>query len=116
MDVKRKSARPVYDERFDRFGVYVWITDDGKVVTNQDGDYMYIAGEYGDMKRVKQIAQAAKSFGIPGGHARFMPGSHPVTDEEYEEQLWRLENGFIPDPYDLSAIVEEAEQKHGKRF
>lgn len=114
--VNRKKVRAEYDPRFDQFGVYVWITDDGKIVQNQNGDFMHIEAQYGDIKRIKQITDAAKHFGIPGGHAQFLPGHHGVTDEEYQEQVARLAEGLIPDKNDLSAIVEDAEDKYGKRF
>lgn len=117
MDVKRKSVKPVYDRRFDKFGVYVWQMPDGKILTNEKLDPLRINAEYGDVRRMKQITDFVRvNFGITEGHPKFLPGKRAISDEEYEIQMERMKLGLIPDEYDISAYVEEGEQKSGKRF
>lgn len=111
MEIKRKRAKQVYDNRFDRFGVYVWQMPNGAIVKNEHNEPMYIYAEFGDIKRQNQLRDAAKSFGITDGGPLFLPGHRPVTDDEYEEQKERLKQGLIPDEYDLSAIAEDLEKK-----
>jgi hypothetical protein len=117
MDIKRKSAKAVYDKRFDRFGVYVWQMPDGSIVTNEGLDPLRVNAEYGDIKRMKEIADYVRHhFGITEGKAKFLPGRRAISDEEYEIQMERMKLGLIPDDHDISAYVEEGEQKSGKRF
>lgn len=85
-------------EKSTPWGVYIWVTDDNKKVTDEDGNVMLITSARGDYDNIKAISDAARHYNIPGGRAVFLPGQYPVSDEEYEMQLARAEAGLIPDP------------------
>jgi len=88
-------------------GVYIWRTDDGKVVGDEDGNYMLIASAKGDQRKIDALQQAARSYGIEGGHAEFRAGSRPISQSEWEEQRARQNDGYVPDPFDLGNLLDE---------
>lgn len=93
------------------YGVYVWeITDsDGsKKILGDGSNFMLIFSTKGDRAKIKQLMDAAKSYGYPDGNAVFWSGKRPISDEEYEEQLMRERLGLVPDPLDLGALRDEA--------
>jgi hypothetical protein len=89
------------------YGLYVWVTDDGKLVQDAEGHVMCIASLKDNKEKIAAITKAASHYGVPGGRPIFLPGQRKITDEEYEEQKARLEAGLIPDPYDVDAWAEE---------
>lgn len=109
---KRKGASLVHED-FDRYGVYLWEMPDGRYVGDDEGNFLSISSEFGDLKRMSQLAEAVRYYGINEGRPRFMAGHRKVTDEEYEEQKQRLASGLIPDEYDISASVEELRSQNG---
>lgn len=114
--IKAKRRRAIYDPRFHKFGVYLWRMPGSQgYVSDGQGHFMSINSEYGDLKRIAQLRDAAKAYGVTTGEAVFFPGQQQCTDEEYEEQKQRLMEGELPNEYDLAAIVEDYERKHGKR-
>lgn len=92
------------------YGLYLWETIDGKLVCDEDKNYLNIPGKRGDQKKIKQLQDAARSFGVDGGKAVFLSGNRRVTDEEYEYQKQRMEWGLIPDELDYGAAREELMQ------
>jgi hypothetical protein len=63
-----------------------------------------------------QLKDAAKYYGDPGdGDAVFVPGLTRVTDEEYSEQLDRMQQGLIPSMNDLGAwhAAQQTFDKYG---
>lgn len=90
------------------FGLYVWLTADGAIVTDEEGNYLNIESMKGDERKLEILRNAAKEFGIEGGKPQFLSGYRRVTDEEYEYQRQRMEWGLIPDELDLAAFKEEA--------
>lgn len=84
-----------------RLGIYVWEMPDGRWVGDDDGNYLSIASFKDDQSRIAAITQAVKSYGINEGQAKFLSGQRKITDEEYQEQLQRLEWGLTPDPLDI---------------
>lgn len=82
------------------FGVYVWVTDDGRVVKDTEGNFMSISATRDDIRAQMLLGQAAKHYGIEGGRAVFWEGASKISDEEYEAQQSRLKEGYIPDPLD----------------
>lgn len=90
------------------YGCYVWQCPDGEFLG--DGEhFMLVFATKGDTTAIKAIADAARHYGYPEGKAVWWSGVRPVSDEEYESQLSRAEQGLIPDPLDIAAIKEEAE-------
>lgn len=87
-------------------GVYVWEMPDGKWVGDDDGHFMHIVAKKGDQRRIDEIRAAARGFGVTEGEPVFLSGHRPVSDEEYEEQVERLNEGLVPDKYDLPSMIE----------
>jgi hypothetical protein len=55
------------------------------------------------------IKQSGNDF---AGKLKYIDGSRPVTDEEYEEQQTRMSSGLVPDKYDLGTLIEERKRSH----
>lgn len=89
-------------------GLYVWLTDEGHIVADEDGNYLNIESMKGDERKIEILRNTAKDFGVEGGKPQFLSGYRRVTDEEYEYQRQRLEWGLIPDELDIAAFKEEA--------
>lgn len=87
-------------------GMYVWEMPDGSWVADSDKRFMHIVAKKGDERRIKQLRDAARSYGIDEGSPRFLSGHRPVSDEEYEEQVSRLHEGYEPDQYDIPTMIE----------
>lgn len=97
------------------FGIYVWLTADGKIIADDEGNYLSIQAMKDDQSRIEALRLAAKDCGVTDGQAYFMSGMRKVTDEEYEHQKQRLEWGLIPDELDLPAFKEEQQQLEKKK-
>lgn len=89
-----------------KFGVYVWMLPDGSLVADEDHNWLSIASDEGNIKRIMELQSAAISYGINEGYAYFMRGHRKVDDEEYERQKERLKSGLIPDELDIPAYRE----------
>lgn len=90
-------------------GLYVWMTDEGAIISDEDGNYLNIQSMKGDERKIEILRNAAKDCGVEGGKPMFLSGYRRVTDEEYEYQRQRLELGLIPDELDIAAFKEEYE-------
>lgn len=95
-----------------RLGMYVWEMEDGSWVGDDAGHFMNIVSMKDDPTRIRQLTDAARSYGVYEGKPVFLSGHRPVTDEEYEEQKARLEEGLTPDRYDIPSMLEA--YKHGR--
>jgi hypothetical protein len=109
METPRKPNISVVEET--DLGVYVWRMPDGRWIGDDDGNFLSIAAQKGDLRRVNELAAAVRQFGIEEGAAYFLPGRRKINDEEYEEQRDRLMNGYVPDQYDIPALIEEMKQR-----
>ena len=89
------------------YGIYLWQMPNGAVVTDEERNYLSIAARKGDPVRIERLRQAARSLGIDVGQPLWLPGHRKVTEEEYETQKQRLNEGLIPDDYDAPAWAEE---------
>lgn len=105
---KKKPKMKVTVVEESPYGLYVWLTDAGAIVADEDGNYLNIQAMKGDQAKIDLLKSAAKEFGIEGGKPQFLSGYRRITDEEYEYQRQRLEWGLIPDELDLPAFKEEA--------
>jgi hypothetical protein len=92
------------------YGLYLWQTPNGKLVMDEDGNYLNIAAMKGDIRKINLIKKAAKSMGLEGEPVWFS-GHRQITDDEYEQQKQRMDWGLIPDELDVPAIKEDLEQK-----
>lgn len=89
------------------FGVYVWGMPDGKLVSDEDGNWLNIPSEKGDRKKIAELTTLASHYGIVVGQPVFQPGRRRITDEELIEQKARLAAGLTPDIYDAGALLDE---------
>lgn len=92
----------------DEYGLYIWVTEDGLRVADEEDRTMNIPSRKGDLRKIKMLEDAARSYGVQGGKAVFLSSRRQVTDSEYEDQMTRLQAGLVPDPYDYNAMKEEA--------
>lgn len=109
MEPKQRLVREV------DYGVYVWEMPNGQWVGDDQGNFLNVAAMAGDQKKIKNLKDAVRGYGIEVGQPLFLPGHRRVTDEEFEEQKLRLALGLIPDDHDIPALVESAKSKklHG---
>jgi hypothetical protein len=92
-------------------GLYVWMLPNGQPLSDDDANFLAIPARRGDKRRIKLLQQAAASYGYPEGEAYFYAGSHRVSEEEFWNQVERMMNGEIPDPYDIPALLGEIEAR-----
>lgn len=98
------AMREVQEEDY---GLYIWITGDGKRIADSDGNTLNIPSKRGDRKKVEALRQAARHFGVFDGKPKFIQSARQVTDSEYEYQVERLQAGLVPDPLDFRAMEEQ---------
>ena len=98
---KKKSVVQEYD-----YGVCVWRVPTGGYIKDSDGNFLAAEGRLKDPIIEKKMYEAAKYWMGQdfGGQPEWLPGRRKVSDDEYDDQVARLEAGQIPD------IVEEARQ------
>ena len=87
------------------WGLYFWRLPDGHLFKNENGDLLNIPSIEGDIGQMAKIRQAAAHYGQPEGEPWFYAGVNRATDEEYEEQLDRLDQGLIPSMNDIGAVA-----------
>jgi hypothetical protein len=105
--------RQVIEKKYN-WGLYVYKKSNGKWFTDGDGNVLNIESMRNDVAKISQLKTAAKHYGDDGeGEAVFVPGLTRVTDEEYSEQLDRMQQGLIPSMNDLGAWMA-AKQTHDK--
>lgn len=93
------------------YGTYVWMMPDGKIVTDENGNYMCVFSTKGNVSKINSLKNLAKEYGVEEGKPMFISGARPISDDEYEEQKQRLEWGLVPDEKDLPALKEDLVQK-----
>ena len=95
----------VIEENFSLFGTYVWVKPNGKPFTDGSGNALSIEGMKDDKAKITELANAAKYWGQPEGRAVFYANMRKISDEEYSEQVDRMNQGLIPSMNDLGAVV-----------
>lgn len=82
------------------YGVCIWIMPDGQALSDGDG-YLSAEGFVGDKDIERRVAEAAKYWtGSDEGEVAWVHGARKVTASERDDQVERLYNGLIPDPYE----------------
>lgn len=89
----------------------MWRMPNGAYITDSDRNFLSIASEVGDAKRIKTLRDTVKSFGIDEGSPVFFAGHRKISDEEYESQLTRAKLGLVPDTEDVSALIDDLKRK-----
>lgn len=90
-----------------KLGVYAWKLPDDSFVADENANVMSIAAFRGDLGAISKIREAARHHGFPEGEPVFLEGARKITDEELQEQIFRMNQGLVPDPYDIGAYKEE---------
>jgi hypothetical protein len=93
------------------YGTYLWEMPDGKLVTDEEGNYMCIYAIKGDVNKIKELRDFAKHYGLEEGKPVWFSGHRPVSQEEYENQKQRMEWGLVADEWDIPALKEDLVQK-----
>jgi len=78
-----------------KYGIYVWMLPDGNIFTDEDKNVLNIPSEYGDITKMAEIRKAAAHYGQPDGKAVFIPGVGRLTEEEYEQDVERMNSGLL---------------------
>ena len=94
-------------------GIYVWKLANGAFLADEDLNILSITAMRGDIKAMANISAVAKNLGFEDGTPIFAEGRRKISQAEWEEQNWRLENGYIPDPYDIG-VYKESMRKNGR--
>lgn len=111
-NLNNKKTPRVVDEV--SYGLYVWVMPDGRWVGDDEGNFLNIASMKGDPKRIAELVQAARSYGINEGGPVFLSGHRQIDDEEYANQKARMAFGLIPDENDIPALMEEARHRNDR--
>lgn len=77
------------------YGIYVWLLPEGGIFKDDDDNVLNIPAMRGDIEKMAEIRKAASHYGQPEGQAVFIPGIGRVTEEEYQEDKSRMENGLL---------------------
>jgi len=93
------------------YGTYLWEMPNGSLVADEEGNYMCIYAIKGDINKIKELKDFAKSHGIEEGKPIWFSGHRPVSQEEYENQKQRMEWGLVADEWDIPALKEDLQQK-----
>lgn len=96
-------------------GIYVWQLPNGDYLTDDDANFLSIPARRGDKERQRRLAEAAAHYGYPDGRAVFYEGSRKISENEFWHQVDRMMNGYVPDPYDIPAILSEMEARQSGR-
>lgn len=112
--MSKSKTKVVYDKH-DRYGLYLWRMPNGQFVGDDEGNFLNIQSEFGDINKISRLGAAVRSFGITEGEPQFFPGHRRVTDEEYENQKQRLKDGLIPDDHDIGALKDEYRAQRAKK-
>jgi len=110
MNSKKSRITPVSETNL---GVYVWQLPDETFVADEKANVMSISSFRGDLKAISAIRKAASYYGFDEGSPIFLEGARKITDEELQEQIYRMNQGLVPDPYDIGVYKEE--MKNGNR-
>ena len=100
-----KTRVTVVEEPFSDYGIYVWQLRSGKVLTDDSGNALSIDSMKGDESRITLLRNEARWLGFPDGQPLFYANVRKVSDEEYSEQLDRMQQGYIPSETDLGALI-----------
>lgn len=78
-----------------KYGIYVWRLPDGSIFCDEDKNVLNIPSERGDITKMVEIKKAAAHYGQPDGEAVFIAGVGRVSDEEYEQDIERMNSGLL---------------------
>jgi len=77
------------------YGIYVWLLPEGGIFKDDDDNILNIPSLRGDIEKMAELRKAASHYGQSEGQAVFIPGIGRVTEEEYQEDKYRMDNGLL---------------------
>ena len=86
--------RPIVETNL---GVYAWQLPNGKYLGDTEGNMFNVQARMGDIQAMSALGREAAALGFPDGSAKFLPGQHRCTEEEYFTQLEEMMAGKRPD-------------------
>jgi len=99
-NVRRRVIEKDYD-----WGLYIYKKANGRYFSDGHGSVLNIPSMRGDILKISELKQAAIHYGDPGdGTVEFIAGSSRVSEEEYSEQVDRMNSGLLPNLNDLGAV------------
>ena len=69
------------------WGVLVWQTKSGHVLSNSNGDVLSVECFKGDLNALTKMREAASYYGHGDGRPAFLPGRRKISQSEYEDQM-----------------------------
>jgi len=95
-------------------GIYVWQLPNGDFLVDEDLNVLSINARRGDLRAMANISKVARNLGFEG-QAVFAEGHRKISDEEFEEQKWRMAQGLIPDPLDIGSYKDDLRAQQWKK-
>lgn len=87
------------------WGLYFWRLPSGHLFKDEENRLLNIPSVEGDLSNMAKLMKAAAHYGQPEGTPWFYAGANRATDDEYQEQLDRLDQGLIPSLNDIGAVA-----------
>lgn len=84
-------------------GICVWMMDDESILGDDEGRYLCVEGDlYSPILEAKMRDAAVHLIGSEAllGDPFWIPGSRKITDNESDDHMERMIDGYIPDPVD----------------
>lgn len=94
------------------WGTYFWQLPSGQYLGDGDGRFLTLMGKAHDIKKMQAMRDEAAALGYPDGEVKWEAGVWQATDSEHDDQMERLLDGKIPNPYGMDMIQEK--QKRGQ--
>ena len=109
-----KSKATVIPKAYD-WGLYFWRLPSGHLFTDGEGNMLNIPSMKNDISKILEIRKAASHYGQPEGTPWFYAGIKRATEDEYKEQVNRMNSGLIPNLNDMGAVydAQQSLKKHG---
>jgi hypothetical protein len=83
------------------WGVCIWVLPNGKALMDADGNALSAEGFVDDPKIESKVAEAGKYWsGSDEGYVAWIHGARKVSQSEREDQIERLNDGLMPDPFE----------------
>lgn len=82
------------------FGVCIYFTSEGQALSDGDG-VLCAEGIVGDDKVEKRVLEAGRYWtSEDNGYVQWVAGGRKVSSSEREDQMERLLNGLVADPFE----------------
>lgn len=83
------------------WGVCIWVLPNGKALMDADGNALSAEGFIDDLSIEVRVAAAGKYWsGSDEGNVAWIHGARKVSQSEREDQIARMNDGLIPDPFE----------------